>query len=98
MVTNIIINCKLLKVTIFQIYQFISFSSLSVVIIISFDVYSMVKRYSTKQDAFRCHQQPSLHIARLLTGTLTLVVASHKRKITIDVQIFNLFLFAIGYD
>ena len=49
-----------------------------------------------KQDAFRCHQQSSLHIARLLTGTLTLVVASHEIEITINVQIFNLFLFAIG--
>ena len=49
-----------------------------------------------KQDAFRCHQQSSLHIVRPLTGTLTLVIVSHKRKITIDVQTFNLLLFAIG--
>ena len=30
-----------------------------------------------KQDAFRCHQQSSLHIARPLTDTLRLVVVSH---------------------
>ena len=39
------------------------------------------------QDAFRCHQQSHLHMAILLTGTLTLVVVSHRRKITIEVQI-----------
>ena len=42
-----------------------------------------------KQDAFRCHQQSTLHIARLLTGTLTLIVSSHKITITIAVQIFK---------
>ena len=48
------------------------------------------------QDAFRYHQQLDLHIARLLTGILTLVIVSHRRKITTEVQIFNLLLFAIG--
>ena len=41
-----------------------------------------------KQDAFRCHQQFSLHFVRPLTGTLTLVVVSHEMKITVDVQIY----------
>ena len=48
------------------------------------------------QDAFRYHQQLDLHIARPFPGILKLVIASHRSKITIEVQIFNLFLFAIG--
>ena len=37
------------------------------------------------QDPLRYHQQLDLHIARLLTGILTLVIASHRGKITIEV-------------
>ena len=51
-----------------------------------------------KQVAFRYHQQSSLDIVSPLASTLTLVIASHRRKISTEVQIFNLILFArVGY-
>ena len=52
-----------------------------------------------KQDAFRCHQPYSLHIERILAGTLTPIVASDETKIVVGVQIYYIlkqFSFAIG--